>query len=98
MLLHEPSILYTSFWANVVLANLDVVPVGVSRGTPRFRVPYRYRLLRVLAPSRDVFCIDNPDASTASAPTSPGLASSMAAGPWPSCASRPQNSSATATS
>jgi hypothetical protein len=42
--------LYTSRWSNRDLARLDVVPVGVSRGTPRFPVGYRYRRLMELAP------------------------------------------------
>ena len=29
--------------------------MGTSRGTPRFKLPYRYHLLRLLAPSREAF-------------------------------------------
>ncbi len=29
--------------------------MGTSRGTPRFKRPYRYHLLRLLAPSREAF-------------------------------------------
>jgi hypothetical protein len=49
--------LWTSRWANRGLAHLDLVPVGISRGTPRFPVPYRYRLARLLAPSRTTFAL-----------------------------------------
>jgi hypothetical protein len=49
--------LCTSRWANRELSRLPVVPVGISRGTPRFPVPYRYRLARVLAPSRKTFAL-----------------------------------------
>ena len=47
--------IYTSRWANKELAHLDVVPVGISRGVPRWPLPYRYKLLRLLAPSRETF-------------------------------------------
>jgi uncharacterized protein YeaO (DUF488 family) len=52
--------LFTSRWQNKALASLDAVPVGISRGTPKFRVAYRYRLLRELAPSREAFGLDDP--------------------------------------
>jgi hypothetical protein len=52
-------ILHTSRWQNRKLAGLDVVPVGISRGTPRFKLPYRYRLLRLLAPPRETRGIVN---------------------------------------
>lgn len=42
--------LYTSRWQNRALETLDVVPVGISRGTPKFPVRYRYRRLIELAP------------------------------------------------
>jgi len=51
--------LYTSRWANRELSRLPVVPVGISRGTPRFPVPYTYRLARLLAPSRETFALRN---------------------------------------
>lgn len=47
--------LYTSRWANKDLADLDVVLVGISRGIPRWPLSYRYRLLRLLAPTRETF-------------------------------------------
>jgi hypothetical protein len=51
--------LYTSRWANKDLADLDVVPVGISRGLPRWPLPYRYRLLRLLAPRRETFALQD---------------------------------------
>ena len=42
--------LYTSRWQNKELADLNCQPVGISRGIPRFKTGYRYRLLRDLAP------------------------------------------------
>ncbi len=56
---------YTSRWANKDLAHLSCQPVGISRGKPRWRLPYRYRVLRQLAPSREVFSIEDPDEFTA---------------------------------
>jgi Protein of unknown function, DUF488 len=47
--------LFTSRWASPLLCDLDVMPVGISRGVPRFKVSYRYKLLRLLAPSREAF-------------------------------------------
>jgi Protein of unknown function, DUF488 len=54
---HELPVLYTSRWQNEKLADLDVVLVGISRGTPRFKLPYRYRQLRLLAPSKETFAL-----------------------------------------
>ena len=51
--------LYTSRWANRELSHLDVVPVGISRGIPRWPLSYRYRLLRLLAPSRETFVLQD---------------------------------------
>ena len=53
--------LYTSRWANRDLAHLRCLPVGISRGTPKFKTGYRYRLLRELAPSREAFGLDDPE-------------------------------------
>ena len=58
---YEPPILYTSRWQNGKLADMEVVPVGISRGTPRFKLPYRYRLLRLLAPTRETFRIEDAE-------------------------------------
>src|SRR5215212_2148850 len=51
--------IYTSRWANKELAHLDVVRVGISRGIPRWPLPYRYRLLRLLVPSRETFALQD---------------------------------------
>jgi hypothetical protein len=53
--------LYTSRWANKELAYLDVVPVGISRGLPRWKLAYSYRTLQLLAPTRQAFGLKNPD-------------------------------------
>ena len=51
--------LYTSHWRNQDLADLDVVPVGISRGVPRGKqareLPYRYKRLVDLAPRSELF-------------------------------------------
>ena len=53
--------LYTSRWASKDLARLSCVPVGISRGVPKWPLPYRYRMFRELAPSREVFGIEDHD-------------------------------------
>lgn len=47
----------TSRWANRNLAEVGAVKVGISRGKPRWKLPYRYRVLRELAPSREALAI-----------------------------------------
>ncbi len=42
--------LFTGRWQNKELAELECVPVGISRGAPRFPTGYRYKLARELAP------------------------------------------------
>lgn len=51
--------LYTSRWQNRALEKLDVVAVGISRGTPRFPVRYRYRRLPDLYPDGWMFGIED---------------------------------------
>jgi len=47
--------LFTSRWANKELAQLKCQPVGISRGTPRFRTGFRYKLVRELAPDNEAW-------------------------------------------
>ena len=42
--------LFTSRWSNRALGGLACQPVGISRGTPRFPLPYKYLKVRELAP------------------------------------------------
>ncbi len=49
--------LWTSRWQNRALETAPVVAVGISRGTPRFRVGYRYRRLPDLYPDSWMFSI-----------------------------------------
>ncbi len=51
--------LYTSRWQNGELRKLPVLPVGISRGVPKFRLGYRYRRLMELAPSQETFAIED---------------------------------------
>ncbi len=53
--------LYTSRWANRELGRLPVVPVGISRGVPKFPVRYRYRRLDDLYPDGWMFGIEDDD-------------------------------------
>jgi uncharacterized protein (DUF488 family) len=47
--------LYTSFWANRELADVDAQIVSISRGEPRWRLPFAYRRLRELAPGDEAW-------------------------------------------
>ena len=55
----EASTLFTSHWRNPELCVLDATIIGISRGTPRANLGFRYRLLRSLAPSRETFAIQD---------------------------------------
>ena len=56
--------LFTSRWTSPLLRDLDAACVGISRGVPRWPLPYRYKLLRLLAPSREAFVIEDRDEFT----------------------------------
>lgn len=49
------SALFTSHWRNAELADLECVPVGISRGEPRWKLGYRYRRYPTLAPNDHVW-------------------------------------------
>ena len=53
--------LYTSFWSNPLLGDVDATKVSVSRGQPRYKLPFRYRMAPELAPSREAFAITDED-------------------------------------
>jgi hypothetical protein len=53
----EPPRWFTSRWANKELAEIRCQPVGISRGTPRFRIGFRYRLARELAPGQEAWAL-----------------------------------------
>ena len=47
--------LFTSYWSNPALRKTDAVKVSISRGIPRWPLPFSYRAARLLAPSRKTF-------------------------------------------
>ncbi len=47
--------LFTSRWANEELAELQCQPVGISRGNPRFKTGFRYKVVRELAPDAEAW-------------------------------------------
>lgn len=47
--------LFTSYWRNPDLASLEAVLVSISRGEPRWRLPFSYRRLRDLAPGDEAW-------------------------------------------
>jgi hypothetical protein len=51
--------LFTSYWGNPELPHIDAVMVGISRGQPRWKLPYRYRVLDLLAPNRATFALED---------------------------------------
>lgn len=46
---------YTSHWRNRELADLDATIISISRGEPRWRLPFSYRRLRSLAPNDEAW-------------------------------------------
>ena len=52
---------YTSHWRSPLLADVDATIIGISRGEPRWSLPYRYRRLRDLAPSDETWAHDDTD-------------------------------------
>jgi hypothetical protein len=51
--------IFTSYWANPLLKDLDAIYIGISRSVPRWSVPFEYRHLPLLAPSRETFAIED---------------------------------------
>ncbi len=54
--------LYTSYWSNRDLAKVDAVKVSISRGQPKWPLPFRYRRAMLLAPSRETFGLRSDEA------------------------------------
>ncbi len=50
--------IFTSFWSNPLLGEVDAVMVSTSRGRPRWSLPFRYGRLDELAPSDEVWNTD----------------------------------------
>lgn len=53
--------LYTSYWNSPLLESVDAVKVSTSRGEPKRRLPFRYRKLWSLCPSRETFQTENAE-------------------------------------
>jgi hypothetical protein len=47
--------IWTSYWGNRDLAHVGAVKACISRGRPKWSLPYRFRVLSDLAPSREAF-------------------------------------------
>jgi hypothetical protein len=47
--------IYTSHWRSPLLENVQAQIIGISRGEPRWRLPFRYRRLRALAPNDEAW-------------------------------------------
>ena len=54
--------LLTSYWSNPALRRTDAVKVSISRGQPRWPLPFRYRRATLLAPSRETFALESDEA------------------------------------
>ncbi len=54
--------LFTSYWSNPALRKVDAVKVCISRGVPRWPLPFRYRRANLLAPSRETFALRSDEA------------------------------------
>jgi Protein of unknown function, DUF488 len=53
--------IYTSHWGSALLPQLDATMLAISRGKPRWKLPYRYRVLGLLAPSCEAFALKDPE-------------------------------------
>ncbi len=54
--------LFTSYWSNRALAEVDAAKVSISRGQPRWPLPFAYRRATLLAPSRETFELRSDEA------------------------------------
>jgi len=49
--------MFTSYWSNRALAEVDAVKVSISRGQPKWPVGFQYRRAMLLAPLRATFAL-----------------------------------------
>ncbi|MDP9438669.1 MAG: DUF488 domain-containing protein [Actinomycetota bacterium] len=54
--------LFTSHWRSPLLVDLDATIVSISRGEPRWRLPFSYRRMRSLAPGNEAWAQKDPEA------------------------------------
>jgi uncharacterized protein DUF488 len=55
-------VIYTSHWRSPLLEDADAVIVSISRGQPRWRLPFRYRRLPELAPDDATWAQEDEEA------------------------------------
>lgn len=55
-------VVFTSHWCSPLLLDAEVVPVSISRGEPRQRLPFSYRRLRALAPENQTWAHKDEEA------------------------------------
>jgi hypothetical protein len=53
--------IYTSHWRSSLLKDADAQMVSISRGEPRWRLPFAYRRMRSLAPSDHVWAREDQE-------------------------------------
>jgi hypothetical protein len=58
--------IFTRYWSNRALAEVDAVKVSISWGQPKWSVGFRYRRAALLAPSRETFALGDDAAFEAS--------------------------------
>ena len=54
--------LWTSYWSCPILRRTDAVKVSISRGVPRWPLPFQYRRAMLLAPSKQTFALKSDEA------------------------------------
>lgn len=54
--------LFTSYWSNPELRKVHAAKLCISRGVPRWPLPFRYRRANLLAPSRETFALQSDEA------------------------------------
>ena len=54
--------LFTSHWRSPLLADVEAQAVSISRGQPRWRLPFSYRRMRELAPGDAAWRHDDTEA------------------------------------
>lgn len=58
--------LYTSHWRSPILADVDAQIVSISRGQPRWKLPFSYRRLDALAPDDRTWALEDRESFEAS--------------------------------
>lgn len=53
---------FTSHWRSPILEDVDAQAISISRGEPRWALPFRYRRLRALAPDNETWAQEDREA------------------------------------